>query len=543
MKKNNFFIFLTLVIIIFSVNNGYSQDTEYENSNSSCQTLLEHAKKYHREALFSKAIENYINVKECVGNETYSALYVEACVGLGNIYNDIYDTYEAVNQFKEGINHQIIFKANDPIPQMYVRDGLGKTLINEGKFEQAITLIDLSVKMSSLVDDKQFKIESLNNLIYLLALKDNLKDANEHLLALENLTQDTDVSKKMETLIEVSKLGIELSKDLNGVKSEIVNFERDNSHDFNTTAKERILRLKHQIDLRESDKNKCIESYNIWDNFRDSIQIDFYKNLKDSLQLRSQKRVVDEELHRLRIQERLNQTEVSYKNKNILYLIILLLALIAIIVFIYYFFNRLKKQKATIESLQKELHHRVKNNLSIIDTFIEVAKEEFNEIRFTTKLSELQNRIDSINEVHQQLYLKEDITNLNLKKYIDKLSNNITASFSNHEIEIVNNINNSLTIKADKSFSIGLVINEFITNSFKYAFENKSGKVSINVVENKNSYAVTLKDNGKGLPKDFNIEESETFGLRIIKLLSKQLNGTFELINNNGVILNITFPK
>ncbi|PQJ31746.1 hypothetical protein BST92_07325 [Nonlabens arenilitoris] len=426
---------------------------------------------------------------------------------------------------------------------MYVRDGLGKTLINEGKFEQAITLIDLSVKMSSLVDDKQFKIESLNNLIYLLALKDNLKDANEHLLALENLTQDTDVSKKMETLIEVSKLGIELSKDLNGVKSEIVNFERDNSHDFNTTAKERILRLKHQIDLRESDKNKCIESYNIWDNFRDSIQIDFYKNLKDSLQLRSQKRVVDEELHRLRIQERLNQTEVSYKNKNILYLIILLLALIAIIVFIYYFFNRLKKQKATIESLQKELHHRVKNNLSIIDTFIEVAKEEFNEIRFTTKLSELQNRIDSINEVHQQLYLKEDITNLNLKKYIDKLSNNITASFSNHEIEIVNNINNSLTIKADKSFSIGLVINEFITNSFKYAFENKSGKVSINVVENKNSYAVTLKDNGKGLPKDFNIEESETFGLRIIKLLSKQLNGTFELINNNGVILNITFPK
>jgi two-component sensor histidine kinase len=108
-------------------------------------------------------------------------------------------------------------------------------------------------------------------------------------------------------------------------------------------------------------------------------------------------------------------------------------SLIALGIF-FYFYKKTKKQKEVIESLQKELHHRVKNNLSIIDTFIEVAKEEFEDNKFSIKLTELQNRINSINEVHQQLYKNEDVTSLNLRKYIDTLANNVAASFSNKNI-------------------------------------------------------------------------------------------------------------
>lgn len=240
-------------------------------------------------------------------------------------------------------------------------------------------------------------------------------------------------------------------------------------------------------------------------------------------------------------QEQLTQKANSQKTMLALGL---LASLLTLGVFIF-FYRKNKKQKVIIENLQKELHHRVKNNLSIIDTFIEVAKEEFSDSKFQTKLTELQNRIDSINEVHQQLYQNKDVTNLNLKKYIERLAQNITMSFSNSNIELNNFIDNDLKIHADKSFPVGLIVNEFLTNSYKYAFhDNCNGKIHIDIKEHKNQYELSLSDNGKGLPQDFDISKTESFGMRIMKLLTEQLNGTFQLSNNDsGVSLHITFPK
>lgn len=220
----------------------------------------------------------------------------------------------------------------------------------------------------------------------------------------------------------------------------------------------------------------------------------------------------------------------------------LLTALIALAVFTFYY-RRNKKQKVVIESLQKELHHRIKNNLSIIDTFIEVAKEEFEDPKFSKKLTELQNRIDSINEVHQQLYKNKDVTNLNLKNYIDTLAKNVESSFSNDKITIEKTVKDQLHLQADKSFPVGLIINEFLTNSYKYAFDSNEGKVKIEMNDLGSDYQLLLSDNGKGLPENFDLKTSDTFGLRIMKLLTEQLNGDFQLSNDHGVNLTINFPK
>lgn len=208
-----------------------------------------------------------------------------------------------------------------------------------------------------------------------------------------------------------------------------------------------------------------------------------------------------------------------------------------------YFYQKNKKQKRIIETLQKELHHRVKNNLAIIDTFIEVAKEEFNNKAFDIKLTELQNRIESINEVHQQLYANKNVMQLDLKKYVETLSHNIQQSFMNDSIEIKQNISEKLRLNADKSFPVGLIINEFLTNSYKYAFDTNKGTISINLKEDDTSYSLSIKDDGKGLPDKFDIEQTESFGLRVIKLLAEQLKGTFLLDGSKGVTLNINFPK
>lgn len=242
--------------------------------------------------------------------------------------------------------------------------------------------------------------------------------------------------------------------------------------------------------------------------------------------------------------DKLEQEQLTEKanTQKILFAIGLLASLLTLGVFAY-FYRKNKKQKTIIENLQKELHHRVKNNLSIIDTFIEVAKEEFTDVKFETKLTELQNRIDSINEVHQQLYQNNDVTNLNLKKYIDTLARNIQNSFSDTNIQLKNTIGSDVKINADKSFSVGLIVNEFLTNSYKYAFDDDKGEIQISIKDDKQEYELSLSDNGKGLPDKFDIKTTESFGMRIMKLLTEQLNGTFKLSNTDGVTLDITFPK
>ncbi len=199
-------------------------------------------------------------------------------------------------------------------------------------------------------------------------------------------------------------------------------------------------------------------------------------------------------------------------------------------------------QKEVIENLQKELHHRIKNNLSVINTFIEVAKEEFTGENVADKLTEIQNRVYSINQIHKQLYKNKDVTQLKVKNYINILIKNVTNTYAKKNITFKNNIDN-ISLNPAISFPIGQIINEFLTNTFKYAFLDDKGTISITFKEEKENYLLKLTDNGKGLPANFNFKETTTFGFRIMQLLTQQINGIFTLESKNGVQLTINIPK
>ncbi len=209
-----------------------------------------------------------------------------------------------------------------------------------------------------------------------------------------------------------------------------------------------------------------------------------------------------------------------------------------------FFYAKSLKQKRNITNLQKELHHRIKNNLAIIDTFLEIAKEEFPDEKFNQKLVEIQHRIDSINEVHQQLYQSENITHIQMKPYVNTLVKTIEETYKTPNIHVENQINDHITIKADTSLSIGLIINEFLTNSFKYGFSpSEHGTIRISLNENKKNLVLSLSDNGKGLPTGFDLETTTSFGMRIIKLLAEQIKGSFSLMGTKGVQIEIMFPN
>jgi two-component sensor histidine kinase/tetratricopeptide (TPR) repeat protein len=206
--------------------------------------------------------------------------------------------------------------------------------------------------------------------------------------------------------------------------------------------------------------------------------------------------------------------------------------------------DAIEEQKNLVETLQKELHHRLKNNLSFIDLFINLAKVRFLDQGYQTKLNELQNRMRSMFEVHKQLFRKEDVTSVTAKNYIDTLVENVQEAYTKNNITISNTTHTNETIFANTSFPVGLIVNEFVTNSYKYAFvDDENGIIDIAFTSDKNQYKLSLKDNGKGLPIDFNIDNLDSFGLETIQLLTKEYGGTFSINGTDGVAMNITLPK
>ncbi|MCH2490495.1 MAG: sensor histidine kinase [Flavobacteriales bacterium] len=204
----------------------------------------------------------------------------------------------------------------------------------------------------------------------------------------------------------------------------------------------------------------------------------------------------------------------------------------------------IEQQKNKIENLQKELHHRLKNNLAFIDVFISLAKIKFTDRAYQEKLNELQNRINSMFEVHEQLFKKDNITTVNASSYISKLATNVMNAYANPNISVKQDVDPENELDSRTSFPLGIIINEFITNSYKYAFSpGESGCIHITLDETEHHYKLNLSDNGKGLPKDFDVENINTFGLDSIKLLTQEYNGSFSIEGDNGVTLLVTLPK
>lgn len=205
--------------------------------------------------------------------------------------------------------------------------------------------------------------------------------------------------------------------------------------------------------------------------------------------------------------------------------------------------KEIEKQKNLVEELQRELHHRLKNNLSFIDFFITLAKGKFPDPAYREKLDELQNRINSMFEVHKQLFKKADVTSVNAKTYISALVENVKQAYHSPNISLEEKVEDT-NLRADTSFPIGLIVNEFVTNSYKYAFPNgEIGVISIAFNEDQKNYHLKLSDTGKGLPPDFDIDTLDSFGMETIKLLTQEYKGTFKLDGSSGLKMDITFPK
>ncbi len=195
--------------------------------------------------------------------------------------------------------------------------------------------------------------------------------------------------------------------------------------------------------------------------------------------------------------------------------------------------------------LLREIHHRVKNNMQVISSLLRLQTDVESDQRFKYLLEESQNRIKAIALIHEMLYSTTSFKYANFKEYVRMLVQSIAYSYSRRNVEIIFDIkiDDSVCFDIDTMIPLGLIVNEVVSNSMKYAFvEKNKGIISI-VLSNKtlHSYMLEISDNGSGLPKDFTLEKSNTLGIQLIFMLAEQIGGKIELENKNGTAYRLNF--
>lgn len=194
--------------------------------------------------------------------------------------------------------------------------------------------------------------------------------------------------------------------------------------------------------------------------------------------------------------------------------------------------KRLKRNLDERETLLSEIHHRVKNNLAVISAFAELKKFETNDEAFEEFLSEILMKIKSIALVHEILYKDQTFSMIDFNQFLDELITYYRNIFSNRFDNIEINKNTvDLNLNINQAVPSGLIITELVNNAFKYAYHNNnkgSATLDIEINNDNETIFIKVKDNGCGLPDNFEAMSESSYGMNIIHALVKQLQGSID---------------
>ncbi len=245
------------------------------------------------------------------------------------------------------------------------------------------------------------------------------------------------------------------------------------------------------------------------------------------------------ELEKQDIEIKAQQKELQQSN---LVKWLLSIGFLALATMLWFTFRQLKaKQKAVqfTQTLLKELHHRVKNNLQNVISITRLQSRNVQDASALAIITDNQSRLEAISTLHQQFYQNEDINKVNFDLFLEELFKNILFKNDVHGKEIKQYIDvDNQAIGIDNSLPIALIINELVSNSIKYAFE-KTEFPQINIkIQNK---CLHYSDNGKCYPKAFDCKDNNSFGVQLIKSLASQLDATFRFYNDEGANFEMDF--
>lgn len=204
--------------------------------------------------------------------------------------------------------------------------------------------------------------------------------------------------------------------------------------------------------------------------------------------------------------------------------------------------DEIKSLLAEKELILKEVHHRIKNNMATILGFLTLQADASKEPSAAIALKDAESRVQTMMILYDKLYNSSNYSDISIKEYLTTLIDQIVLNFPNANSVKIEKDLEDFVIDSKRSSAIGIILNELITNTMKYAFDDKTkGLIKISTQVKEGIATLIIADNGKGLPESINIENSTGFGLILVGMLARQLNGKIKFENENGTKIVLEF--
>jgi len=203
---------------------------------------------------------------------------------------------------------------------------------------------------------------------------------------------------------------------------------------------------------------------------------------------------------------------------------------------------RIESLLAQKEIILKEVHHRIKNNMNTIGSLLSLQARQLTDPSAISALNDTGGRVKSLMTLYEKLYRSADFANVPVKDYLPALVDEILENFPNGRLVKVEKHIDEFLLEDKILQPLGIIINELLTNIMKYAFSGRTdGSISVSATKTDGHVAISLQDNGCGMPESVSFEHPSGFGLQLVHALTQQLNGTIRIERGNGTRIELGF--
>ncbi|MEM6831934.1 MAG: tetratricopeptide repeat protein, partial [Bacteroidota bacterium] len=466
---------------------------------------------------YQQALENYHLTLKI--NRTYGGRTAPISIGttlnhIGVVYMYLEDFPQAINYFEESIEtfDSLYNKCRAVEPMI----NIGQCYFQMGKLDLSLTYLRPAYAQSKECNVSDTTIPCLLSLGRIYRKKGLLSQSETSFLEAYRLANEYDLKPNME---ESALVLYQLYKEKGHFRKALDFLE------INTKIKDELSNEDLTKQLTTMELNYAFEQE------RDSLE---YQKQAELL-------TVNSKLERQRI--------VQY-----VVVIGLIIALIfALVIYRYYRLGQkakviLEKKNQTIseslnerEVLLQEIHHRVKNNLQVVSSLLNVQSKYLNDELAKKAVLEGRNRVQSMALVHQKLYQSESLSQLDVHEYLEELAQSLFQSYdiSEDRIQLSSQIE-PVNLSLDTTIQIGLIINELVSNALKHAFPHEQGgTISLSLRKQDDLYELEVSDNGVGISSESDLQKS--YGYRIVKSICRGLNGTISLHHLQGTSFKLSF--
>jgi two-component sensor histidine kinase len=533
------------------------------NSDLAVATLLNLGSSWLIEGDHQKALDYYIQAAKKAEEAGNLNKITEAYGNMAIVYKDIGDKQKAIETNLKAL--ELCKKTKNKTIEALQYDNLAACYNELGKYEPAMKYARMGLTTRQEINDPKLICYSL------ITIANIYKGKGDFTNALDYYSRGLAIGEKISHIVLVGRTNIQIGD----VLLQMNKPAEAKKHLFTSLS---ILNkagtLKPQISAYKLLAEACLKL-----NEKDSAYYYLQKHIvvKDSVVEEERNKAISkmevqfetkEKESQIKFLEKESGLQASLlkKNRQLKTWYLIGLVLFCVLAFLFYNRSRLKQKNNTLlllknkeieekntlieksliekETLLREIHHRVKNNLQIISSLLNIQSEHIQDENVLSSIQEGQSRVQAMSLIHQNLYQSDHLNNVDIQNYVQQLVVYLSNMFAGDSKNIQVNVDApDINFDIDTAIPLGLIINELVSNAYKYAFEKHGpGKINISIKPRSGEdYELEIRDDGKGIPPDTNPDKSHSLGLKLVRILSRQLRGTFSFKSEKGAVFLVKF--